>query len=95
MKCNWTAQAVKGLAVVMIISAGSKFIIKNNDMKKGISFVEILLALYGISLVVFLIGTCGHAEMICNTLMKPVTILLFGIYAISSFLSFADKSTKE
>lgn len=91
MKCTWTAEAIKGLAAVMLVSGAGKLFLKKEDMIRGIAFTDILLALYGIAVLIFLIGTCGHAEMICNVVMKPFILLILGIYGVLGIINFMDK----
>lgn len=91
MKCTWTAEAIKGLAVVMLISGVGKLLFKKEDMIRGTAFADVLLTLYGLAVSTFLIGTCGHAEMICNVVMKPFILLILGIYGVLGIINFMDK----
>lgn len=89
MKCNWTVEAVKGIAVVMALSGLAKFAFSEDNSKfRGIAIVEVLNGLYSISLVTFLIGTCMHEEMICNLGLKPFVIVVGGIYTLLAVFSY-------
>lgn len=81
MKCVWTFASVQGLGVLMAFTSLVKYISENNTAKK-ISLVEVGIGVYGILLIVSLIGTCMVPEMMCNTSLKPFALLLLGIYTI-------------
>ena len=82
MKCHWTGQALKGLAVVMALSSILKLVSKDRGIAIGISLVEVINGIYAILIPTVLIGTCMHEEMMCNTGMKPFVIIISLIYIV-------------
>lgn len=94
MKCNWTQAALQGIGVVMAVSALIRVFVVDRKISMGISIVELLNTIYGFSLVTFLIGTCMHAEMVCNTAMKPFVFIILGLYGIFAILSLMANRTE-
>lgn len=77
MKCHWTAMAALGLAIPL---AGVGALLALNRRKdtslRSLGVMGALLGAVAILLPTLLIGVCASNEMLCNSVMRPLMILI-------------------
>ncbi len=81
MKCIWTHRVVIGLAIMLIITGIIK-LFQRPSVALGINLVEILIAVFGVLVMTFIIGTCGDPAMPCNALMRSSGLIAWIAYII-------------
>ncbi|MBG9980242.1 DUF4418 family protein [Facklamia sp. DSM 111018] len=86
MKCYWTHQAMKGIAMVVGGIGIGQILQKYFVGIKALAWANLLVSILGIALVTFLIGTCMKEQMICNLYLKPTGLIVMGINAIMSMI---------
>ena len=67
MRCHWTFQVERLLAISVLFVAGSLWIVRRADSRRVIGAV---LAWFGLLVVAvtqsWVVGLCGHSEMACH-----------------------------
>lgn len=95
MKCIWTHRVVIGLAIMLIVTGIIK-LFQRPSVALGINIVEILVAIFGLSVITFIIGTCGTPTMVCNDLMRSSGLISWIVYIIVDGIAlFRYKSLSE
>jgi len=82
MKCHWTAQSEIAMAVPLLGLGVVMGVSKRKESRRIIAGLGMLLGVFAILLPTALIGVCASADMLCNSVMKPV-LILSGILVIA------------
>jgi hypothetical protein len=95
MKCHWSGIAEIGVAIPMYLVGA---VMTTTRQRKTLAFLSLLGMIFGALAIAFpvrLIGVChGIPPMICDTLMKPLLVLLGGIAIAASGLGLALSMAK-
>ena len=76
MKCHWSGRAELALAIPLLAMGVFLIFSKSAESLRNLSLISILIGVLIILIPTTLIGVCGSAQMICNSVMKPTLILL-------------------
>jgi hypothetical protein len=76
MKCHWTGLAEIALAIPLLAMGVFLVFSKRAESMRNLSLTAVVTGVLIILLPTALIGVCGSAQMICNSVMKPTLILL-------------------
>lgn len=76
MKCHWTARAEIAVAAPLAAVGALMLITKKDETQQALSAAGGVLGAFAILLPTTLIGVCGSPEMVCNSTMKPLLILV-------------------
>lgn len=76
MKCHWSGRAELVLAIPLLAIGVFAIFSKSAESLRNLSLISVLMGVLIILVPTTLIGVCGSAEMICNSIMKPTLILL-------------------
>lgn len=97
MKCHWTARAEIAIAVPLAVVGGMLLFTKGKETRRALSIAGITLGVFTILLPTTLIGVCGSPDMICNSTMRPLLILVgtlvIGVSALGIVLSLVKKDS--
>jgi hypothetical protein len=75
MKCHWSGRAELIVAVPLFV-LGILFMVNSNLLViRNLSILGIVLGIFIILIPTTLIGVCINAEMLCNSVMRPILIL--------------------
>jgi hypothetical protein len=83
MKCHWTAQAEIAIAIPLAASGIIITVIRRKEVWRFVSLVGLTLGLSTILIPTVLIGVC-NPPMTCNTLMRPLLLVLGALTIISN-----------
>jgi hypothetical protein len=75
MKCHWTARAEAAMAVPLLATGVAMTASRRKQMLRMLGIMGVLLGAGVILLPTQLIGVCGSADMLCNSLMRPALTL--------------------
>ena len=76
MKCHWSGRAELALAIPLLAMGIFLIFSRRSESLRNLSLTSILMGVLIILIPTVLIGVCGSAMMICNSVMKPTLILL-------------------
>ena len=76
MKCHWTGLAEIALAIPLLAMGVFTIFSRRTESLRNLSLTSIVTGVLIVLLPTTLIGVCGSAQMICNSVMKPTLILL-------------------
>ncbi len=76
MTCHWAGQAVKALAVLMLITSIVRLAVRDRGMKKGLSIAIVLTAITAAVIPGILINLCMMNTMHCHAVMRPFIIVM-------------------
>lgn len=97
MSCFYTKQAEIGVGAVVTALGVIYFLLKNKDIRIGLSIAQILNAALVLALPLKLTGLCKMSEMSCRVKTLPALIVLsvlLGVVALADIF-FLSKSEKE
>lgn len=81
MPCYHTGNAVKGVAIMIVLMGFVFFLIDNKEIRTGLAISNIALGILPI-LFIKIIGVCKMAAMSCRTLTTPAICLVSGLYIV-------------
>lgn len=81
MPCYHTANATKGVAIMIVLMGFVFFLIENKEIRTGLAISNIALGILPI-LFIKIIGVCKMAAMSCRTLTTPAVYLVSGLYIV-------------
>ena len=81
MKCHWSGTAELVVAVPLLVLGILEIINRNYLVIRNLSILGVVLGIFIVLIPTNLIGVCASADMICNSVMRPVMILV-GILVI-------------
>lgn len=91
MKCHWSSQAEIGYGAAILVIA-LLALIQNVKARKGLYQAEAVFALLVLATPSFLIGSCSHHDMACNSSTNPMLYGLgIGLLFVSLLALFLDK----
>jgi hypothetical protein len=76
MKCHWTGTAELALALPIAAVGILLGFSRRKESMRNLSILGIVLGAVAILVPTVLIGVCASADMICNSVMRPVLILM-------------------
>ena len=76
MKCHWTATAELALAIPIAAVGVLLGFSRRKESMRNLSILGIVLGAVAILVPATLIGVCASADMICNSVMRPLLILM-------------------
>jgi hypothetical protein len=85
MKCHWTAIAVIGLAIPLLLIGFFNFTSKRKETLRSLNLIGLALGVLVVLFPTVLIGVCANADMPCNMIEKP-TLILSGILVVGASL---------
>jgi hypothetical protein len=84
MKCHWSGVAELVVAVPLLV-LGILFLVNNNKLViRSLSILGIVLGILIFLIPTTLIGVCASAEMLCNSVMRPILILCGILVVVAS-----------
>jgi hypothetical protein len=84
MKCHWSGVAELVVAVPLLV-LGILFLVNNNKLViRSLSILGIVLGILIFLIPITLIGVCASAEMLCNSVMRPILILCGILVVVAS-----------
>ena len=95
MTCHWAGQAIRGIAAVLFIISVIHLIIKDENVKQGLSVAIIPMALLSAILPGTLIGLCMMNTMRCRAIMRPGTIVLSVLMIAAAVLDIILQRKKK
>ena len=96
MKCHWSATAELALAIPMAVVGLLLGFSRRRESMRNLSIVGIALGAVAILVPTVLIGVCTSPDMICNSVMRPLLILMGTLLvAISVFTLIASNRITE
>lgn len=93
MKCHWTARAEIAVAAPLAVVGGLMLFIRQKETRRALSVAGGSLGAFAIMLPTTLIGVCGNPEMICNSTMRPLLILVGSLVIGVSALGYVTSLT--
>ena len=81
MPCGWTARAEIGIGALLVLAGALLCFAKSAETKKMLSVLGIGLGIFAILFPTTITKMCAMAEHPCNSVTKPVLVLL-GLIAI-------------
>ena len=88
MKCHWTATAQTSVAIPIGMVGLAIALPRRKNYLWVPSLMGGILGIMPILLTTTLIGTCANSAHVCNTLMKPLIIIMGGLVTTTSIVSF-------
>jgi len=82
MKCHWAGRAELALAIPLLAMGVFTIFTNTADSLRNLSLTSILMGGLIILVPTTLVGVCGSAQMICNSIMKPTLILLGSLVSV-------------
>lgn len=76
MKCHWSATAELALAIPVAVVGLLLGFSRRKESIRNLSILGIVLGAVAILVPTVLIGVCASPDMICNSVMRPVLILM-------------------
>ena len=76
MLCHWAEQVIVALGVVFTVLSLSRFFIRDNKIKAGISISFVPLSVLTLLVPGVLVNLCMMKEMRCHTVMRPSVVVL-------------------
>jgi hypothetical protein len=76
MKCHWSGRAELALAIPLMAMGLFLIFSRRSESLRSLSLTSIVTGVLMVLIPTALIGVCGSAQMICNSVMKPTLILL-------------------
>jgi hypothetical protein len=76
MRCYWSATAELALAIPIAAVGLLLAFSRRRESIRNLSILGIVLGAVAILVPAVLIGTCANPDMICNTVMRPLLILM-------------------
>ena len=96
MKCHWTGLAELSLAVPLGLVGGATAFGRRKETRRMLAILGMVLGALVISVPTLLIGVCGNADMLCNSIMRPTLILAGGlVMAISLIFGLLNERQQE
>ena len=96
MKCHWSGVAELSLAVPLGLVGVSTAFSKRKETRRMLAILGMALGAVVIAVPTVLIGVCGNADMICNSVMRPTLILSGGlVMAISLVFGILNERARE
>ncbi len=97
MKCHWTARGELAVAAPAAVVGVGMLLTKRKETRRALGVTSGVLGIATILLPTALIGVCGSPEMICNSTMRPLLILMgslvIAISVVAVALSFIKGDT--
>lgn len=94
MKCHWSSQAEIGYGAAVLVLAVLA-LLQDAKVRRGLYQAQAVLAILVLATPSFLIGSCSHHDMACNSSTNPV---IYGLGIVLLFLSliamFVDVTKK-
>jgi hypothetical protein len=76
MKCHWSATAELALAIPIAAVGLLLGFSRRKESMRNLSILGIVLGAIAILVPTVLIGVCASADMLCNSVMRPVLVLM-------------------
>jgi hypothetical protein len=76
MKCHWSATAELALAIPIAVVGVLLGFSRRKESMRNLSILGIVLGAVAILVPTVLIGVCASPDMLCNSLMRPLLILM-------------------
>lgn len=87
MKCHWTARAILGIGVLIVIQGILLLLISSCAIRLGITIGIGLNGILGIVIPTWLIGVCASSKMDCHELTFPALIIISSFILIGSIIN--------
>jgi len=82
MKCHWTARAEWTVAIPLFATGALMLFVRRKETLAALGVVVVVLGVLAILLPTILIGVCGSPDMVCNSTMRPLLILMGSLAAL-------------
>ena len=76
MKCHWTATAELALAIPIAAVGVLLGFSRRKESMRNLSILGMVLGAIAILVPTSLIGVCASSDMLCNSVMRPLLILM-------------------
>ena len=87
MKCHWSATAELALAIPIAVVGLLLGFSRRKESMRNLSILGIVLGAVAILVPTTLIGVCASPDMICNSVMRPVLILMGTLLVVISIIT--------
>jgi len=87
MKCHWTATAELALAIPIAAVGILLGFSRRKESMRNLSILGIVLGAVAILVPTTLIGVCASPDMLCNSVMRPLLILMGVLLVVISVIS--------
>jgi hypothetical protein len=94
MKCFWTGRSELIPGIILLALGVMMLIARHRESRLLLSIAALVAGIFVILMPTFIIGTCATPTMVCNTLMKPI-VLVLGALAILASIGGLVLSIKE
>ncbi len=95
MKCHWTARAEIALAAPLAATGVMLLVTRRKETRRALSITSGVLGVFTILLPTALIGVCGNPDMICNSTMRPLLILVGALTIVLGGLGIVFATTQK
>ena len=85
MKCHWSGRAELVVAVPLFAIGVMGMVNRNSLVIRNLSILGVILGVFIVLIPTNLIGVCISADMLCNSVMRPI-LILSGILVIVASL---------
>jgi hypothetical protein len=89
MKCHWSGVAELALAAPLLFVGLAMFVSKRKETRRVLAMLGVVLGAVVVAVPTVLIGVCGNADMVCNSLMRPIVVLAGILIMVISAASWA------
>ena len=86
MKCHWSGRAELVVAVPLFAIGVMGMVNRNSLVIRNLSILGVILGVFIVLIPTNLIGVCLSADMLCNSVMRPI-LILSGILVIVASLA--------
>jgi len=87
MKCHWSATAELALAIPIAAVGVLLGFSRRKESMRNLSILGIVLGAVTILVPTVLIGVCASADMLCNSVMRPLLILMGVLLVVISVVT--------
>jgi hypothetical protein len=93
MPCGWTARAEIGLGALLIVAGVLLLVAKSSETKRIIGIFGVAIGILTILFPTYITKMCAIASHPCNTVAKPVLVIL-GLAAIiiSAYVTYSSRA---
>jgi ATP/ADP translocase len=89
MKCHWSGVAELALAAPLLFVGLAMFVSKRKETRRVLAMLGVVIGAVVVAVPTVLIGVCGNADMVCNSLMRPIVVLAGILIMVISAASWA------
>jgi hypothetical protein len=93
MPCGWTARVEIGLGALLIVAGVLLLVAKSSETKRIIGIFGVAIGILTILFPTYITKICAIASHPCNTVTKPVLVIL-GLAAIiiSAYVTYSSRA---